>query len=108
MSSLRPGTVEHMDDATLMPLMSWAGMTSGMSTRKASAASSSGIMNERRRSERKRITARILLLRLFRYDAQFAQQLAIDVGAAVEHQAILELLQLVHPEHDDDAATPAR
>ena len=47
-------------------------------------------------------------VRLLADDAQFAQQLAIDVGAAVEHQAILELLQLVHPEHDDDAGTPAR
>src|ERR1044072_9425894 len=98
MRSLRPGTVEHSDDLTLMLPMSETDMTSGMSTRKTSAASSSGIMNDRRRSERKRVTARILLLRLFRDDPQFAQELAVDVGAAVEHQAILKLLQLVHPE----------
>src|SRR5690242_11142803 len=43
--------------------------------------------------------------RLLRYDAELAQQLAIDVGAAVEHQTILVLLELVHPEHHDDAGT---
>src|SRR6187549_3906168 len=101
MSSLRPGTEEHIAEVTGMPFMASPVMTSGMSTRKASAASSSGIVKERRRRERKRVTARILLHRLFRYDPQFAQQLAVDVRAAVEYQAILELLQLVHPEHDD-------
>jgi hypothetical protein len=51
------GAPEHMDELAVMRLTSVTVMTSvGMSTRNASAASSSGIVKERKRSERKRVT----------------------------------------------------
>jgi hypothetical protein len=90
----------------------------GASARHAMAATSSGMSQERNASPRSRVTAHILADRefesgtdapnriqdrLLRDHAQLAQQLAVDVCAGVEHQPVLELLKLVHPEHHDDA-----
>src|SRR5262245_6296201 len=101
MRSVRRASDEHIEEATIsVPPEPATGMTSlGISTRTTSAASSSGMVRERTRSERKRFTPRILLFHLLGDDSHLAKQLAVDVGAAVEDQAVLELLQLVHPEH---------